>query len=73
MVWPHLKIPGHCEDSSEREQLKEHERGTQKKRWEDSIKERTGMGIGDSLRAAEYREMWKSIVATSFGPDDLQG
>ena len=40
-------------------------RGRQKKRWEDNIKEWTGMGFGDSLRAAEDREGWKVIVATS--------
>ena len=40
-------------------------RGRQKKRWEDNIKEWTGMGFGDSLRAAEDREGWKGIVATS--------
>ena len=40
-------------------------RRRQKKRWEDNIKEWTGMGFGDSLRAAEDREGWKGIVATS--------
>ena len=35
-----------------------------KKRWVD-VKEWTGMGFGDSLRAAEDREGWKGIVATS--------
>ena len=40
-------------------------RGRQKKRWEDNIKEWTRMGFGDSLRAAEDREGWKGIVATS--------
>ena len=40
-------------------------RGRQKKRWEDNIKEWTGMGFGDSLRAAADREGWKGIVATS--------
>ena len=42
-------------------------RGRQKKRWEDNIKEWTGMDFGDSLRlrAAEDRERWKFIVATS--------
>ena len=40
-------------------------RGRQKKRWEDNIKEWTGMGFGDSLRAGEGREGWKGIVATS--------
>ena len=40
-------------------------RGRQKKRWEDNIKEWTGMGFGDSLREAEDREGWKGILATS--------
>ena len=40
-------------------------RGRQKNRWEDNIKEWTGMGFGDSLRAAEDREGLKGIVATS--------
>ena len=40
-------------------------RGRQKKRWEGNIKEWTGMGFGDSLRAAEDREGWKGIVAMS--------
>ena len=40
-------------------------RGRQKKKWEDNIKEWTGMGLGDSLRAAEEREGWKAIVAMS--------
>ena len=40
-------------------------RGGQKKRWEDNIKEWTGMEFGDSLRAVEDREVWKDIVATS--------
>ena len=39
-------------------------RGRQK-RWEGNIKELTGMEFGDSLRAAEDREGWKGIVATS--------
>ena len=39
--------------------------GRQKKRWEDNIKEWTVMVLGDSLRAAEDREGWKGIVATS--------
>ena len=39
-------------------------RGRQK-RWEDNIKGWTGMGFGDSLRAAEDWKGWKSIVSTS--------
>ena len=40
-------------------------RGRQKKRWEDNIKEWTGLRFGDSLRAAEDREGWKNTVAKS--------
>ena len=39
--------------------------GRQKKRWEDNIKEWTAKGFGDALRAAEDREGWKDIAATS--------
>ena len=41
----------------------------QKKR----IKEWTGVGFRDSLRAAEDREGWKGIVAVMWCPDDLRG
>ena len=40
-------------------------RGRQKKRWEDNIKEWTGIGFGDSPRAVEDRQGRKGIVATS--------
>ena len=40
-------------------------RGRQKKRWEDSIKEWTGMDFASSTRAAENRSRWKGIVANS--------
>ena len=39
-------------------------RGRQKKRWDDNIKEWTGMGFEDSLGAAEDREGTKGIAAT---------
>ena len=48
-------------------------RGSQKKRWEDNIKEWTGMGFGDSLRTAEDREGWKGIVATSPTTSEVKG
>ena len=40
-------------------------RGRQKKRWEDNIKEWTGMDFACSTRAAENRTRWKGIVANS--------
>ena len=46
-------------------------RGRQK-RWEDNIKEWTGMDFASSTRAAENRARWKGIVAsTSVVPYDL--
>ena len=37
----------------------------QKKRWEDTIKEWTGMDFGSSTRTAESKSRWKGIVANS--------
>ena len=36
-----------------------------KKRWENNIKEWTGMDFASSTRAAEDRTMWKGIVVRS--------
>ena len=44
---------------------KEKKSGRQKKRWEDNIKEWTGMDFASSTRAAENRSRWKGIVANS--------
>ena len=38
---------------------------TKKKRWEDNIKESTGVEFVSSTRAAENRTRWKEIVANS--------
>ena len=38
-------------------------RGRQKKRWEDNIKEWTGLELSDTLRKAESREEWRELVA----------
>ena len=40
-------------------------RGRQKKRWEDNIKEWTGMDFASSTRATENRSRWIGIVANS--------
>ena len=45
--------------------VKGKKRGRQKKRWEDAIKEWTGMDFASSTRAAENRSRWKGIVANS--------
>ena len=61
MVRPHLKIVWHGEDNS----AGDSEKSKKKRKTKEDIKEWTGMGFGDSLRAAEDREGWKGIVATS--------
>ena len=39
--------------------------GGQRKRWEDSIREWTGLEFGKSQRAVENREKWRKLVAKS--------
>ena len=46
--------------------------GRKKKRWEDNIKEWSGIDFASSAWAAENRIRWKGIVAnSSVGPIDL--
>ena len=44
---------------------KKRRRGRQEKRWEDNIKEWTGMNFASLTRAAENRTRWRGIVANS--------
>ena len=37
----------------------------QKKRWEDNVREWTGLEFGKSQRAAKNREKWRKLVAKS--------
>ena len=50
--------------------------GRQRKRWEDNIRERTGLEFGKSQRAVENREKWRKLVAKSSvvpqGPSRLR-
>ena len=39
--------------------------GGQRKRWEDNIREWTGLEFGKSKRAVENREKWRKLVAKS--------
>ena len=39
--------------------------GRQKKRWEDNIREWTGLEFAKSQRAVENREKWRKLVAKS--------
>ena len=37
--------------------------GRQRKRWEDNIKEWTGLEFAKSQRAVENRERWRKLIA----------
>ena len=39
--------------------------GRQRKRWEDNIKDWTGLEFAKSQRAVENREKWRKLVAKS--------
>ena len=39
--------------------------GRQRKRWEDNIRDRTGLEFGKSQRAVENREKWRKLVVKS--------
>ena len=39
--------------------------GIQRKRWEDNIREWTGLEFGKSQRAVENREKWRKLVVKS--------
>ena len=51
--------------------------GRQRKRWEDNIREWTGLEFAKSQRAVENREKWRKLVAKSFvvpqRPSQLRG
>ena len=40
--------------------------GRQRKRWEDNIREWTGLEFAKSQRAVENRESWRKLVVKSY-------
>ena len=50
-------------------------KGRQRKRWEDNIREWTGLEFGKSQRAAENREKWRKLVTKKhlWCPNDPRG
>ena len=69
MVW--LCLPfirsgqNHLARHSERGKKTRQTDGRQRKRWEDSIREWTGLEFAKSQRAVENREKWRKLVAKS--------
>ena len=56
------------------EEGKDRRRGRQKNRWEDNVKEWTGMDFASSTRPTEDRTRWKMIVIVICGaPTSSQG
>ena len=48
--------------------------GRQRKRWEDNIREWTGLEFTKSQRAAENRGKWRKLVVKSYVcPNDPRG
>ena len=48
--------------------------GRQRKRWEDNMREWTGLEFGRSQRAVENRGKWRKLVTNSFVcPNDPRG
>ena len=64
MVWPYLKVFWFSEDISTGHSERKNKNSRQK-RWEDNIREWTGMDLACSTRAAEDRTRWKGIVVKS--------
>ena len=56
-VWPKPS----CKDTVKRERRQ----GRQQKRWEDNIRERTGLEFAKSQRAVENLEKWRKLVVKS--------
>ena len=56
-VWPKLYLQGTVKGGRRQ--------GGQRKRWEDNIKEWTGLEFDKSQRAVENREKWRKLVAKS--------
>ena len=65
MFWPCFKASGLAKTILQGTVKGKRKRGRRKKRWEDNIKEWTGMDFASSTRAAENRTRWKAIVANS--------
>ena len=59
-----LQWYGHVFHSSDL--AKKGREGRQRKRWEDKIREWTGLEFGRSQRAVENRRKWRKLVAKSY-------
>ena len=47
-------------------------RGRQKRRWEDNIREWTGLTLGQATRKAEDRDVWRELIVRKSGAPTVQ-
>ena len=65
MVWSCLPFIVFGQNHLARHSERGKRQDRQRKRWEDNIREWTGLEFGRSQRAVENREKWRKLVAKS--------
>ena len=65
MVWTCLPFIRSGQNPLARHSKRGRRQGRQKKRWEDNIREWTGLEFGKSQREVENREKWRKLVVKS--------
>ena len=65
VVWSCFPFIGSGQNHLERHSERGKKTSGQRKRWENSIREWTGLDFGKSQRAVESREKWRKLVAES--------
>ena len=65
VVWSYLPFIRSGQNHLARHSERGKKTRIQRKRWEDNIREWTGLEFGESQRAVENREKWRKLVAKS--------
>ena len=65
VVWSCLPFIRSCQNHFSRHSERGKKTRQTEKRWEDNIREWTGLEFGKSKRAVENRERWRKLVAKS--------
>ena len=65
VVWSRFPVIRSDQNHLARHSERGRRQGRQRKRWEDNIREWTGLDFGKSQRAVENREKWRKLVAKS--------
>ena len=65
VVWSCLPLIRSSQNHLARHSGRGKRQGRQRKRWEDNIREWTGLEFAKSKRAVENREKWRKLVAKS--------